>query len=525
MITTDKLYKLISTLQGAEKRYFKLLVARQEGASQQYMHLFQLMENAIARDAHDEPVFNLDEEALIVRMKRKGVPENQFHVVRYQLAQMLFRALRLMQEENNQEDTIKILLKNARMLERRGLFEWADEMAEEALGTATRYEYHALALEALNSLVYLRSQRDTQHYAEKLRDNLRDIESVSRRYATENRLFSLCYQALALYRTRRETSAEASSPEIDHLLQSLASVQPGQDGTFLSRIYYLHTQVSAALLQSGPRESQPWSEEILKMWESDEYAHMKAERPRQFVVHLANYLIFCIMLGDFDAYERHIKSLEHFRPSNSDDEAEVFQNKAYLQQLYYLNRGQPEEARKLISGIEKGLKKYAFKINKSRLFSIRYLIILTHFALGEYEKALQNCETLQQYGKSEQRRDLQPFTNILRNIAHLELEEYEALRRFVKTVRNNLGPALPAPDFERIALTHLGQMAELYLKNQTEPRLWQKVMMPVLNDFRDALERFAASKPPQMPLGFEETLLWVKSKISGKPFREVMLRR
>ncbi len=133
MVTTEKLYKLISTLQSAEKRYFKLLAARQEAPSQQYMHLFQLMETSIARDAHDEPVFTLDEETLIIRLKRKGVPENQFHVVRYQLAQMLFKALRLMQEENNREDVIKVLLKNAKLMERRGMFEWAEEMAEEAL--------------------------------------------------------------------------------------------------------------------------------------------------------------------------------------------------------------------------------------------------------------------------------------------------------------------------------------------------------------------------------------------------------
>ncbi len=522
MITTDKLYKLISTLQSAEKRYFRLLVARQEGPSQQYLTLFQLMENAIARDIYEEPVFTLDEDALIVRMKRKGIPETQFHVVRYQLAQMLFKALRLMQEENNQEDSIKILLKNARMLERRGLFEWADEMAEEALEIAVKYEYHVLAIEALYSLVYLRSQRDTQGYAEKLRDNLRDIESITHRYAAENKLFSLCYQALALYRTRKGTNAAELGPEVEQILRTLETVYSAQGESFLSHLYYFHTHVTMALLQTGPREGQPWSEQILDLWESDSYRHMQMERPRQFIVHLANYLGFCINLGDFDAYDRHIKSLENFKPSNSDDEAEVFQNTVFLQQLYFLNRVQLDEARKMIPFIEKGLKKYAFKINKSRLFSIRYHIILTCFALEEYEKVLQNCETLQKYGKSEQRRDLQLFVNILRNIAYLELGEFDALQRFAKTVRNNLGPALHTPDFERIVLTSLGQLAELYLKNQTEPRLWQKIMMPALTDFRQALEAFAASKPPQLPLGFEETLLWVKSKASGKPFKEVM---
>ncbi len=249
---------------------------------------------------------------------------------------------------------------------------------------------------------------------------------------------------------------------------------------------------------------------------------MQEERPRQFIVNLANYLNFSITMGDFDAYDRHFKTLENFKPSNSDDEAEVFQNIVFLQQLYYLNKGMPEEARKLIPSIEKGLKKYAFKINKSRLFSIRYHIILTYFVLTEYDKALLNCETLQKYGKSEQRRDLQLFANILRNIAHLELEEYEALQRFVKVVKSNLDQALASPDFERIALTHLGRLAELYLKHPTENRLWQKIMKPALEEFLHALDAYAASRPAQLPMGFEETTLWVKSKLTGVSMKDII---
>ncbi|HRI59557.1 MAG TPA: hypothetical protein PK228_07530, partial [Saprospiraceae bacterium] len=518
MITTDKLYKLISTLQSAEKRYFKLLVARQEGSSQQYMHLFQLMESSIVRDIHDDPVFTLDEAALIVRMKRKGVPENQFHVIRYQLAQMLFKALRLMQEENNKEDSIKLLLKNAGLLERRGLFDWADEMAEEALDTAQQYEYHALAIEALCRLVYLRSQRDTQRYAEKLKDNLQDIETTAQHLISENRLFSLSYQALALFRTTKGIKQDTMEPEIERLLHHPLLSDPATADTFLSKLYYHHTQATLAYLRKGHREAMPLFARVVELWENDIYRHFQEERPRQFIVHLANYLNFCIIEGDFATYDLHIKSLENFKPSNFDDEAEVFQNKFFLQQLYYLNQGLPEEARKLIPHIEKGLKKYDFKINKSRLFSIRYHIILTFFALGEYEKALGNCETLQKYGKSEQRRDVQLFTNILRNIAHLELENFEALERFILMARNNLNPDIPSPDFERIVLIYLSKLAELYLNNQTAARLWQKVMKPVLEEFQKALEEFAASRPPKIPLGYEETLIWVKSKVSGKPF-------
>lgn len=497
-------------------------VSRQEGSAPQYMHLFQLMENSIARDAHQDPVFTLDEEALIVRMKRKGVQEQQFHVIRYQLVQMLFKSLRLMQEETNQEDAIRILLKNAEVLGRRGFFDWAGEAAEEACETAIKYEYHALALEALQLLVYFRSQGDTRHYAEKMQENLRDIEHEATLLEEELQLFALSYRALTLFRTARDLKPEETESGLSTLISHPLLDGSGTAQTFMSKLYFHHTHATLAYLRSGFRAAMPLFARVVDLWESDTYSHVKAEKPRQYIVHLSNYLNFCIMAGDFDTCERHLRALENFRPANSDDEAEIFQNLFFLQQLLLLNRGQPEEALKLVPTIEKGLKKYAFKINKSRLFSIRYHIILTFFSLGHFEKALAHCDILLQYGKSEQRRDVQLFSNILRNISHLELGHFDALERFAATARNNLKRDVGSPDFERIALTHLSILAEEYLKSHASSRLWQKALKPALADFLQALETYAAAKPVRIPLGFDETMIWVKSKISGKSFKDLM---
>ncbi len=79
-----------------------------------------------------------------------------------------------------------------------------------------------------------------------------------------------------------------------------------------------------------------------------------------------------------------------------------------------------------------------------------------------------------------------------------------------------------SPDFERIALTHLSILAEEYLKSHASSRLWQTALKPALVDFLQALETYAAAKPVRIPLGFDETMIWVKSKISGKSFKDLM---
>ncbi len=509
-------------MQGAEKKYFRQVVARQEGAEPQYMQLFNLMAENIESDFAGEPVFKLSEEALIARMKRKKVPEAQFHVVRNKLVQMLLKALRLMQEEHNQEDAIKVQIKNAKVLERRGLFDWAAEVAEEALQEAKNYQYHALAVEALSNLLYLRSHRDSRDYAGKVHTVVQDIESNANRYLTEIQLFSLWHQAFALYRTKKTAPPAELDREIEKLLQRLNEADPGFEGSLMTQTYLFQSRAALADLQGGNQAAQPWFGKIVELWESAGYRHLKMEHPRLYIIHLANYLVYCLAVKDFDAYEQYSKALENIVPANSDDEAEVFQNKYFLQQLFFLNKGQPEEALKLIAPIEKGLKKYAFKINKSRLFTIRYNIIITYFAQEKYEQALHNCEILQRYGKSDQRRDVQLFTNILRHIAYLELNEFDALERFVKSVRSTLGPEAPIPDFERIALTHLLELAKSHLKYPPASRERRAALTPVMQAFLEALHVFRNARPGPLPLGFEEILLWVKSKLSGKPFSELM---
>ncbi|MBK8965744.1 MAG: hypothetical protein IPM36_03525 [Lewinellaceae bacterium] len=243
-----------------------------------------------------------------------------------------------------------------------------------------------------------------------------------------------------------------------------------------------------------------------------------------FSIHLANYLVFCIAIKDFAGYKRYIGTLENIKADNSDLEAELFQNLRFIQILYYLNTNQLEIAQKLVPTVERGIKKYAFKINNSRLFALRVNIILVFFAAGEYKKALQHCAVLQQYGKSEQRRDVQLFTNILRHISHFELEEIDALESFVRKYKTNLSPASNfVPDFERIALTHLVQLADAYLKSTPGSEARRVKSAALFAEFQTALQKFRESNPPQIPLGTTETELWVKSKLAGKPFREMLM--
>lgn len=518
MVTTEKLFDLIAGLAPTEIQYFNKLYGRSTKRDTQGLKLFQVLLKSIVRDKHGVLV-PLDEVRLKIQMARQGVVATQFHVVRYNLSKMVLRALRLMQEESSRADEVRIKLKNAQLLAHRGFFDWAEDTLQEALDTAREFQFHALEIEARIALLQLRAQGNHTGYVQMIREQTDAIEASTTEYTREKTLFTLQYQAVGLYRT---DNGMPRATELKNLWNQLEQTNPGPNSTFLAQLYHRLAHAALAELEGGGAKAQPWFASLVELWEEKRYRDMRHEYPQLFIAHFSNFLGNCLSLGDFITYDAHINQLLAFKAPNLDVEAELFQDKMYLYQLYYLNKGQFGEAMRLVPEIEAGLIKYNFKINTSRRFVMRYHIVLTYFALEKYKEAVWQCEVLLHAGKTDQRQDVQSINKILRQISYLELKELEELKRFVQSVKKNLGVPLPRPDFERIVLQHLVELSELCLNHPTEARLWQKILRPVMEKFKTSLEDFKSSQPPKIPLGYQETLAWINSKINNIPFRDLL---
>lgn len=518
MVTTEKLLDLIASLDPSEIQYFNKLYGRSTKKDTQGLKLFQVLFKSIVRDKHGV-LIPPDEVRLKNEMTRRGVAAAQFHVVRYNLSKMVLRALRLMQEESTRADEVRIKLKNAQLLAHRGFFDWAEDTLREALHTAREFQFHALEIEARIGLLQLRAQGNHTGYVQMIREQTDAIVASTTEYTREKTLFSLQYEAIGLFRASKGMPAPI---ELDQLQQHLQSTKPGPNSTFLAQLYHRHAHATLAVLEGGGAKAQPWFASLVELWEEPRYRDMRHEYPQLFIAHFSNFLGNCLQLGEFGTYDAHINQLVAFKAPNLDVEAELFQDKLYLYQLYYLNKGLFGEALRLVPEIEAGLVKYDFKINPSRRIVIRYNIVLTYFALEKYKEAIWQCEVLLHAGKTGQRDDVQSFNKILRQISYLELKELEELKRFVSSVKKLIGMPLPRPDFERIVLQHLVELSELCLNHPTEARLWQKILRPVMEKFKTSLEDFKSSQPPKIPLGYQETLAWVDSKIRNIPFRDLL---
>ena len=524
MKATQKLVELLATLQPEEKRHAKA-VMKQIKEDTQALNLYELLLKHMKEDEYGHPYLGIDEEQLIFRLQRMGVKSKQFHVVRNNLQNALLKTLRQINEQTNQADEIRTLLRDAQILERRGLFLWAEELLQKALNISKKYEYPALRIETLYKLVSLGAQIDSKTYVEKINGSLQEMESTVKDYQEEVEIYSKWYQSFMLYRTRKSIVEEDLKIQIQKFLDDEGLSTPLEVKSFMGKVHAHQARAVLAELNEGSHAAHPWFKSIVKLWVDKPFQHMQKEHPRVFIIHISNYLGNCLATNNTSSYNKYLQHLEIFKPSSFDDRAELFQNLYNLKLFFCLNSGKFKEGKELLPMVLKGLNKYAVKINKARLLCIIYNMLMVLFTLGEYKSALQIHDDLNHLWKgSEQRRDIQTAIRFLMLLCHFDLDNFEELSKFLKQVKPNLSTEAPVKDFERIVLIHFVAIAEFRIKPEANPTQYLKREQEIYEKFLLELEAFKASLSTQVPAGYEEIWMWLKSKIEKIPFIEIVLR-
>jgi hypothetical protein len=232
-------------------------------------------------------------------------------------------------------------------------------------------------------------------------------------------------------------------------------------------------------------------------------------------------LIQCIATKDFQSFDLYFENLKKIKTNNLDDEAEYFQNEKYVEHFYFLNRGELEAAAALTPAIEAGFLKYVHKINKARERAFRFNMMLTDLALTDYEAALLQISKIINVKKSPHREDIAIAAKLFELVIQYELRDHHALDVRVRSLIENLKYNDNYLDFERTVLLGLGKL----IKNQQgsfndkQESLNAKIILDKLSIDLLALKQ---SDNFKKPIGFDEINLWIRAKIEGKTFRELM---
>lgn len=516
---TSDLLLLIKSLSKAERRNFHLQAMKQDGSEPAYLALYAELENISDKWESGNDVPEVDENVLEENLRQKNV-EGPIPAMKNYLSKAIFKSLRQLYEKNSKRSEIEADLRDALILENRGLLGLASGKLNDALHLALKYEYHALAFDILQHLIRIETQADFKSYAESIGKRLEKIAEITGFLDAEARQFIAYFRAFLQFRlgATRETAMPAGKRE----------PQAGRGATaptFLAKMYRCQLLSMEALLQGNTREAMTRGDELLTLWE--EKPDIKNERLGQYIRHFSNYLNFCVAERSFERFEYHLKVLKAMNGKASatlDLEAELVQNILLAEQLLYLNTNRLEEACAVFPGVEEALKKYGAKINRAREITLRYNHIIALFALARYEQALGHCLDLISIRHHAHRHDLQLLGKILEIIIHFELRDHQYLNNLVSKLGRPFQHAKDSRDFERMLLRHLLKLAEIQVQD-LDAANERKLNAALFKQFHDDLQAYKSAAPAKLQIGMEEIAIWVESKVQGKSFREILKRK
>lgn len=513
------LYQLIKGLTPAEKRYFDLWARRYEGKSQ-YFVVYNEINALLSEKTEANPSTDLDETALMARLKKWNFDQAAFSDAKRDLYDSLLASLRFQQEKQTREYSIKTMIQEGKILERRGMLEAALEKYNAALKDAQKYELYGLAIDILRCLVPLVTQFDPKNYAEGIQNYVKTLEETVTHLKEEITLFGHNFLASVLVRTQKSFTDDIRRSQIAQLKHGLDAISPDVPAAFFAQIYWYTTQASLAILEKRKEDTKKHYLQIINIWDDPTNRHLKEEHMRSYIIALGNYLTYCVSTKDDASYKQYLAQAAHIKPTTLDDEAEHFQSLKYVEHLYLLNRGDLEAAVKLFPDIERGLIKYAAKINKARERTFRFNMMLTCIGLEQYPEALSHTEHL--IGKSPHRTDLSTAAKLFELIIQYEQQDHAALDARVKSLTENLKYNNNLHSFEHAVLTHLSKLIRIQQNTLPGSKQKDRETPLVLAAFESKLQNLKQDPTFEKPSGFDAILLWVRSKTEQKPFRDLL---
>lgn len=497
---------LIKNLSPAERKSFRRW-AEQKSEKTNYEKLYdELRKLADTWNPEEQPVPPTDEDKLSRWLTSEKI-RSPLKVLKHNMLDAILGSLRQLYEDKTMRDKADMAVRDARILERRGLLRLAADKLKEALDIANQYAYHALAAEIVIALIRLELQFDLKTYAQSLQERFRQLEELTHLFQEDAAQYVEFHRLFLAFRLDGGTRMPAP-----------------QTSGFLAEIYRLQALSLQSALRGEKVLTLEYSKAMIALWEK--HPHQKTERPGLYIRHVSNHLNFCITAHSVEFHEQYINELQDIRDNTGlsfDDEAELTQALLLTKQQLLLNTNQLEAARDLHAPIDKMLKAYGEKINKSREITLRFNIMITYFGLSEFEEALKQCAILKQLRhKQLQRRDLQLLGNVFRFILYYEKGQQDELKQIVKVLGRQIHPESSELDFERQVQVFLVTLAEVELD-----------IMPVLEGQRKRRAAFAAfqqqlkthSAAKALRIGLEEIDMWISSRQTKESFRELLGRR
>ncbi len=499
---SSKLFHIVKSLSGSEKRYFKIFINSKDAASNKYVRLFD------AIDAQQE----FDDEAL----KREVYGEEPVETRKYSelkayLYDLVLKSLQSYDEKTSVDYRLKKMLLGVRTLFKRSLFDDARDLLQKAKKLSQDNEHFNSLVEILDwekriaytqtDIAFLdreleRLTLEERQYLEKL-SNISDYRSI---------FFKILVSIRKDVSRGPEQQQELATLMDDPLMkdEQMASSHMARVLFFRIRsIYYFSTSNFEAFYRSSKR--------LLALMEGNKTA--LKEDVSEYISALNNHIISCGWLAKYDEVRQTLDKLIRVKPITTDDQLKIHRQ-------YYMNKfrlcistGEFEEGMAALHRHLKEVRKFDKQQFSKSNFYLQYFCI--YFGVGDYENALNALNDWLQLSGSVERKDLQSLARILNLIIHYELGNTILLDSLLRSTYRYLNKENRLSEFEHKMMA--------FIKDAGKPHT-KKEMRQTLEALKKDLEHLSQS-PSYGVFELFDINSWLESKISRRSFAEVVKDR
>jgi hypothetical protein len=505
----DDLHQLIHSLSKNEKRYVSQFSKLHEKKGEnQYKEIFTLLAK-IPPEEYDEAQFRNDHTK---KPWQKHFPQKKKY-----LKDLILTAMRLYHRNDKVEKEVEDMLRDQAFLQDRGVYESSQRLLNRAKKIAWENGCTRLLVEINERERNLLLERKSKGVIEELGKSIDEGRQVQQMEAKETRRRELYERCFAEYRFGKKSDRDRSIEYFAEAIELEESTSEPED-SFKAKLDLLLTKAVHARMRSQFEEFHQTYREILALWEGSE--RMRKENPKRFIKVIANYANSCHTLKLIPELEEQLEKLENFETKDYESEAERFQNLVHLKLLYFLNTKRIEEADQLVNdeskeGIEFGLGHYGSKVNAARRRTITYNCFVLYFILEDFQTANGWLQRMFDESIGEARSDLKALSLILLPVFWYERGDYGLFENYLRSAKYSV------KDAKEAAPNKLEEIMVAFL-NKLKSKKGDERIVEHANWAMDELRKsYFGEGADRLPLGLEEFMLWLESKIQSKTIREV----
>ena len=498
----DKLFKLIKSLNGAEKRYFSIWCTRHYGKEKNLtLLLFQDLSK----------LKEYDQKKFLKKFPHKPYTKN-FRFAKHFLFKQLLRCLHSFHAGRNIETQLNEMLDHADILSNKGMTNESIELLHNASDLALKFECFGIYYEVKRKKLEL--FRDINYegigntrigeVVDEMKFALRKAEAIAE---VESSVMQVMQSLSQSGISRGELQVQ--------VLNLSKKLKPNSETAELFRSTLLFYQGMGALeFSKGNFEAaSKWTGNVLKLF--SEFPHMKQEKKKTFSVAVQNHLIINNYLDRYDGLDAILKSLDEIKADTPQLKNRVFYITRNMLMGTCVHVGDYERALKLMKEISVKHKKGEVEfLNRQQEIVFNFSSALALFGSARYKEANVLVNKVISDSNEQLRLDIQSFARIFNIIIQFESGKQELLEYSVRSTYRFLAKKKKVYQTEKVIMDFLRKTA------------------PIINSKLKQTEAFTELYASLLPLSkkknekqffqFFDFISWLESKLSGKEMGMVL---